>query len=165
MGAQLKSKGYLVAGIVAVCAIVVWVWATTWNAAEPVGGPRVEISRDGETVASFFVEFATTREQQIRGLMGREHLPENAGMLFIYVPEQPVGMWMRNMLIPLDFLFADARGVVLQIAENVPPCPPEGPCPTIASTKPVKYVLEVPAGSVQRHGIAVGDVMRTVVDL
>lgn len=154
-----------VAAAVLACAAAAAVWGFLWNGAGTAQRPRVEVRRDGAVLASFAVELATTREQQIQGLMGREHLAEDEGMLFIYVPEQRVGMWMKNMLIPLDFLFADARGVVVHIAENVPPCPPEGPCPTISAGVPVKYVLEVPAGTVARLGLRVGDVLRTVINM
>lgn len=125
--------------------------------------PRVEFRRDGELVASFTVELATTPEQQVRGLMEREHLPEGHGMLFIYPAAHNAMMWMKNMRISLDFLFVDGRGTVVHMVEDVPPCPSEGECPSFGAGQPVRYVLEVPAGTVARYGLQIGDVMRTVI--
>lgn len=122
--------------------------------------PRAEVVRDDTVVAVFALELAVTREQQIRGLMGREHLAPNTGMLFVFDRPGRYGMWMANMLISLDFLFIDADGKVVYVAENIPPCPPGGPCPSIMAPVPVLYVLEIPAGSIEEYGIQAGDVIR-----
>src|SRR5688572_12660495 len=65
----------------------------------------------------FTVEMAVTPEQKTQGLMFRTSLPSDAGMLFDYQLPQPVSMWMRNTLIPLDMLFIGADGRVVNVRE------------------------------------------------
>lgn len=86
------------------------------------------------------------------GLMHRQYLPENAGMLFDYRHEQSVQMWMKNTLIPLDMLFIDNDGRIVRIVENTEP----GSQALIDSGQPVRAVLELNAGSVKKYGIQVG---------
>lgn len=149
----------LILAAVVLVAIIAWP-----KAGEVPSGPTVEFRRGDDSIAKFSVELAITQEQQTRGLMYREHLPDGSGMLFIYAPARNVGMWMPNMLISLDFLFMDERGVVVRIAEDIPPCPSVDDCPTIWAGSPVKYVLEVPAGTIERYDLRLGDVMRTSID-
>jgi uncharacterized membrane protein (UPF0127 family) len=99
------------------------------------------------------VEVATTPAQQEKGMMFRDGLAPNYGMLFIYDQVQPVQMWMRNTKIPLDMLFIDANGSILNIAENAKPMDET----IIPSRYPVKAVLEIGGGEVTRLGIKVGD--------
>lgn len=122
--------------------------------------PRVDIMRAEEVVGTFHVELATTMEELVQGLMGREHLPEGTGMLFIFPQPDYYGMWMPNMLIALDFLFIDEHGRVVHVERDIQPCPEDGPCPTIAASTPIKYVLEIPAGTIARLGLRAGDSIR-----
>lgn len=101
----------------------------------------------------FQVELATTPEQRMQGLMFREALAPDAGMLFVYAGERPVGMWMKNTLIPLDMLFIDGAGRIVNIAERTVP----GSLETIPSAGPVKGVLELNGGTAARLGIMPGD--------
>jgi uncharacterized protein len=70
---------------------------------------------------SFNIEVATSDLERARGLMFRRSLPENAGMLFVYDPPQPVAMWMKNTLIPLDMVFIAPGGRVLRIEVDTEP--------------------------------------------
>jgi len=101
----------------------------------------------------FTVELALTSEQQARGLMHRESLAEDAGMLFVYPRDRMISMWMRNTLISLDMLFLDRRGRIVRIAERTTPLSEA----TISSGRPARAVLEVPAGTARRLGLATGD--------
>src|SRR5690606_26547538 len=83
---------------------------------------RLLIQRAGETVAAFTVEIADTTEAQRIGLMGRTELPRDRGMLFIWDSPFRVSMWMKNTLIPLDFIFVREDGRIAWITHNVPPC-------------------------------------------
>lgn len=109
-------------------------------------------TRDGAR-HDFTVELALTPEQQARGLMFRESLAEDAGMLFLYPSDRTITMWMRNTLISLDMLFLDRRGRILRIAERTTPLSDA----TISSGRPARAVLELPAGSARRLGIRPGD--------
>ena len=102
---------------------------------------------------AFAVEIARTPAEMERGLMFRDRLPPDHGMLFLYEGERPVSFWMKNTLIPLDLIFADSSGRILQIAERAVPLSTA----LISSEKPVRAVLEVNGGTAARLGIAVGD--------
>ncbi|MEM5793433.1 MAG: DUF192 domain-containing protein [Candidatus Aenigmatarchaeota archaeon] len=102
------------------------------------------------------VETAKTPKEHERGLMFRENLEENSGMLFIFPREERKSFWMKNTLIPLDMIFIYSNGTINEIKQNVQPCK-EDPCPTYPSKHPSKYVLEVNGGFCERKGIKVGD--------
>ncbi len=105
----------------------------------------------------FTVEVARSQRQQTQGLMFRRRLAPDAGMLFIYRRVQPVSMWMRNTLIPLDMLFIAADGRIAHIAQRTVPLSLE----TISSGGPVAAVLELNAGTVSRLAIRTGDRVET----
>ena len=104
----------------------------------------------------FTVELATTPDQMMIGLMFRQSMPADAGMLFVYPSERQVEFWMKNTYIPLDMLFIGADGHIRHIAERTVPLN-ETP---ISSIEEVKAVLEVNGGTVSRLGIKQGDVVR-----
>ena len=101
----------------------------------------------------FTVEVARTPEEQANGLMHRQSLAPDRGMLFPYQTPQPASFWMKNTLIPLDLIFADASGRIVQIAERAVPLSTA----LISSAGPVRAVLEVNGGTADRLGISVGD--------
>ncbi len=101
----------------------------------------------------FTVEMALDDAQRALGLQFRQSLAAHAGMLFDYGRPQPVSMWMKNTLVPLDMLFIGADGRVVNIAAGTIP---ESLIP-IPSTGPVRAVLEVNAGTAARLGIEPGD--------
>ncbi len=102
---------------------------------------------------SFQVELAIRREQFGRGLMFRREMAKDAGMLFVLRRPQTINMWMKNTYLPLDMLFLDSKGEIVKIAERTVPLSTE----LIPSSRPVKGVLEVNAGTAERLGLAVGD--------
>ncbi len=101
----------------------------------------------------FEAEIADTPETRTRGLMFRRSMGENEGMLFDFKFDQPISMWMRNTYIPLDMIFILADGRVNAIAENTKPLSRD----IIPSQGPVRYVLEVVAGTAKRIGLRPGD--------
>ena len=107
---------------------------------------------DGVTV-TYNIEIARTSLQMKRGLMFKDHMPENQGMLFIYKPERVATMWMKNTILSLDMLFIDKNGVIVNFAENTTPYS----LSTISSGKPVMAVLELNAGQIQLNQFAIGD--------
>src|SRR5215472_2370620 len=101
----------------------------------------------------FIVEVAATPEQMEQGLMFRRQLAEDAGMLFDYKQPTMATMWMRNTLIPLDMLFVDAQGRIVNIHERAVPESDD----VIAAAAPVRYVIELNGGTAARLGIVTGD--------
>ena len=106
--------------------------------------------------ATFQVELARTPQERQQGLMFRQELPRNQGMLFVQAPG-PAVFWMKNTHIPLDILYFDAGGRLLEIVAAAPPChTPECPLYPSASAA-VRYILEINAGEAARRGIQTGD--------
>lgn len=101
----------------------------------------------------FDIEIADEPNERSRGLMHRETLPEDHGMLFIYPRDQRASFWMKNTLIPLDMLFISSDGRILQIARETTPFSLE----PVRSRDPVRAVLEINGGLSDRLGIAAGD--------
>jgi len=101
----------------------------------------------------FSVEMATTDKEKETGLMYRRELADGKGMLFDFSPEQQISMWMKNTYISLDMIFIRADGRILRIAENTEP----ESTAIISSGGLARGVLEVPAGTAQKYGIAPGD--------
>jgi uncharacterized membrane protein (UPF0127 family) len=101
----------------------------------------------------FTVEVASTPEQQSYGLMNRQSLPPDRGMIFPYQPPQPVSFWMKDTLIPLDIIFIAPGGRISSIAENTVPLSLE----PVVSTEPAEAVLEIAGGRATELGIATGD--------
>ena len=90
----------------------------------------------------FDIYLATSREQQLRGLMHVRHLPEFTGMLFAYSSPDMRSMWMKNTYLSLDILFLREDGTISNIAANTEPLSLK----PLGSTEPVTYVLELNAG-------------------
>lgn len=109
--------------------------------------------RSGERDHRFTVEVAGSREQQQRGLMFRESLAPDEGMLFPYPVPAPQSFWMRNTVIPLDIIFIDPDGLIANIAANTTPYSLD-PIPSLG---PVIGVLEIDGGRAGELGIEVGD--------
>ena len=108
------------------------------------------------------MDLAVTPGQRARGLMGREHLGDREGMLFIYEAEGVPIFGMRGMVIPLDMVWIDAGGVVAGVTANVFPAT-EGTSPEIYSPpRPILYVLEINAGLAELVGIRAGSQAKLV---
>ncbi len=106
--------------------------------------------------ARFNVELAQTPAQRQRGLMFRQDLPGENGMLFVQEPG-PAVFWMKNTHIPLDILYFDAGGRLLEIVAAAPPCHTPA-CPLYPSASAaVRYILEIKGGEAARRGIQPGD--------
>ena len=102
------------------------------------------------------VEIADTDEARARGLMFRDSMDADRGMLFIHDQQAPLAYWMKNTRIALDILyFDDARRLVSQ-QRDVPPCSGGNRCPSYPSRAPARYVLELNAGEAQRIGLQDG---------
>ena len=112
-----------------------------------------------ETASSQFrfeVEIADDPAERAQGLMFRETLADNAGMLFLYPEPQKVEFWMKNTPLSLDIVFVRQDGTIARIAENTTPFSED----TIPSGEAIIAVLEVKGGLMRELGIAVGDRLR-----
>lgn len=105
------------------------------------------------------VEVATTEVQRSRGLMFRDSLEQEKGMLFVFEHEQIQRVWMRNTLIPLDVVFISTQGKIVSIIKGLQPCVKE-PCEVYESTEKAKYMLEINAGMIDNKGIAVDQMLK-----
>jgi len=108
---------------------------------------------DGDSINA---ELALTIEQRIKGLMFREKLNSDQGMLFVFNREDIHSFWMKNCLISLDILWIDKDKRIIHIETDVPPCYVED-CPSYGPAIPVLYVLELSSGSVERRKIKLYD--------
>ncbi|WP_449396143.1 DUF192 domain-containing protein [Devosia riboflavina] len=102
---------------------------------------------------TFNIEVVDTAESRAQGLMYRQELAPDAGMLFDFLDDREVSFWMRNTFIPLDMIFITGEGVVKNIHVNARPHDPTG----IPSDGPVQFVLEIPGGRSVELGIEAGD--------
>lgn len=101
----------------------------------------------------FRVEVARTAYELEHGLMNRRALPQGSGMLFVFPVPRAVSFWMKDTFIPLDMVFIEESGAVVQFHERAEPLTLD----LINSGTPVKYVLELPAGSIRHYHIQRGD--------
>ena len=109
--------------------------------------------RSGSRVHPFLVEVARTQAEQARGLMFRESLAPNAGMIFPFRPARPASFWMKNTLIPLDMIFIRSDGSIARIAANTVPHSLQ----PVGVSEPVAAVLEIAGGRAAELGIGAGD--------
>ena len=128
--------------------------------------PAVEIGGAapfGELTAGFAVEVADDPAERAQGLSGRDPLPDDGGMLFVYQEPVVPGFWMREMRFALDFVWIGQNCEVVDVTPNVP-APGEGTSESELTlyhpAAPILYNLEVNAGTAERHGIEVGDAVR-----
>lgn len=113
--------------------------------------PLVIVTGNGPV--SLSVELALTPQTRASGLMHRQSMAADHGMLFRFDQTRQVLMWMKNTPLPLDMFFIDDKGTIVGIAKRTTPFSEK----VISSPGPVRYVLELNAGSADRKGIRVGD--------
>ncbi len=135
-------------------------FAATSLAAMPVHAlcseDRVELRGEWGT-ARFRVEIADDRRERAQGLMNVEEMPRLSGMLFVYDRPQQVNFWMENTLIPLDMIFMDPTGLVVNVHSNAVPL---DRTPIPGGSDNILYVLELNGGVAEDLGIAPGSQMR-----
>ena len=106
------------------------------------------------------VEIADDDAERARGLMFRDAMADDHGMIFIHDAQEPQAYWMKNTRIALDILyFDDARRLVSQ-QRGVPPCSLGDACPSYPSGAPARYVLELNAGQAERLKLENGTELR-----
>ena len=103
------------------------------------------------------VEVANTLETRTQGLSNRKTLSEDTGMLFIFEQPDRYGFWMKNMNFALDIVWIDDQFKIIGIEKEVSP---ETFPQVFYPNQPIKYVLELPAGSSNMYNIDVGTVVQ-----
>ena len=119
-------------------------------------GSAIIETDDGAVLVN--VEVADRPKLQSLGLMHRESLPEDWGMVFLFFDETSTGFWMKNTLIPLSIAFFARDGEILEILD-MEPCETEA-CPTYAPGVSYRGTLEVNQGAFESWGVEVGDKIR-----
>jgi hypothetical protein len=107
----------------------------------------------------FRVEVARSESEKARGLMHRRVLGERRGMIFVYDADEHLSFWMKNTKVPLALAFLARDGEILQVEELKPLS-----LRPVTSVRAARYALELPAGSLQRLGVAPGDRVRLPAD-
>jgi len=115
---------------------------------------------DGDKELIIPIEIANRPELWSFGLMFREDIPWEYGMLFIFPNEESGGFWMKNTYIPLDIAFIDSDKTIFSI-QRMLPCSDDN-CPVYYSPKPYRYALEVKAGFFERFGFKEGSKIKVL---
>jgi uncharacterized protein len=139
-------KGLLTVVIGAILVTLLYGYVSSFSASQPVwtaefGG------------VSLTIQYALTEAQREKGLGGRETVPPDYGMLFVFPTDGYYRFWMKDTLVPLDMFWLNDQGQVVYIAHDVLP----SSYPNVFyPTAPARYVLETAAGFADSHNIATG---------
>jgi uncharacterized membrane protein (UPF0127 family) len=152
------SKSIILIGLILALALIAGCTQTTasGNESSANNSGNESLSKVCFGAKCFYAELAVTPEERSRGLMLREHLDPDKGMLFIYKDEGVHYFWMKNTLIPLDMVWINDNGEIIFISKDVQPCQ-TSQCPLISPEQKVQYVLELNGGTSDEVGLARGD--------
>lgn len=102
------------------------------------------------------IELADTPEKRTQGLSGRELIPDDYGMLFIFTEDGYHRFWMKEMLVPIDIIWTSEAGTIVYIEHSASPTTyPD----TFGPSRPARYVLETRAGYARESGWEVGTLL------
>ncbi len=142
----MNSPRLVLSLVIAVAAFVTPAWSQD-------GDESIAVIHSGDESHSFTIEIADDDAERARGLMFREELAPDAGMLFDFFDERPVAFWMQNTLIPLDMIFIKSDGTIARVHPEAVPMDRT----SIPSGEPVRFVLEIAGGRAAELGIDAGD--------
>ncbi|MCE1188097.1 MAG: DUF192 domain-containing protein [Ignavibacteria bacterium] len=111
------------------------------------------LTKDGNTVTTIEADLADTEEKRTLGLMFREKMDMNHGMLFIFPDMEIRSFWMKNTILPLDIIFINDKKEVVSIQKNAVPFSER----SLPSKGPAQYVVEVNAGFTDQFNIKEND--------
>jgi uncharacterized membrane protein (UPF0127 family) len=118
----------------------------------------VTVQRGSHVLLHLTVEIADTTATQQRGLMGVRHLAADQGEAFVFRSQTADGFWMKDTLIPLDIVFADVQGTVVDVQHMVP-CTAD-PCPVYDAARFYAIAVETASGVLTDAGVRPGDTLR-----
>lgn len=156
---EKKIAGYIVVGIFAFLAISYLYRCTVSQMCEPrmlevLTRPRADIVfPNGDTIDAEVVSTNLAREE---GLSGRNSLSKNRGLLFVFPSPGTFSFWMKDMNFPIDIIWINEKGIVVDIMENAKP---EDYPDSYANKAPALYVLEVPAFEAHSKGAFIGSTL------
>ena len=158
-----NTKYIIISVVVVVLAIFVWFSVADNSADTTQTAPKAEtelplgnvtfLKPDTGKDITILVEIAEDEYSRAKGLMYRENIPENQGMLFIFEKDDYQSFWMKNTPTALDIIFINSDLEIVTIAKDTKPYNTR----SIPSTKPAKYVVEVVSGFTDRNEIKEGD--------
>ena len=106
-------------------------------------------------------ETAVDTRDMMRGLMFRDSLAPDHGMLFVHPVSGNYGYWMYQTNIPLDMIWMDQNHRIVELVENAPPCKTAASkCPHFGGHQPARFVLELNGGSIRKFGIQKGQTIQ-----
>jgi len=129
---------------------------------EAVEFPRGMIKIDEQVLE---VQVADTQPRRVRGLMFQEQLPYDQGMIFVFDSPGVYSLWMLNMQFPLDMIWFDSQGKIVQIEQNIPPCKSAletASCTIVNPDAEALYILEVTAGFVDKFEITTNSTLKII---
>ncbi|MEA2325265.1 MAG: uncharacterized protein QOE68_224 [Thermoanaerobaculia bacterium] len=142
--------------------------ACTQRSAAPAPATTVTTTADAAATriilpdhSAVIVEVASDDPTREQGLMYRDHMAEDRGMIFLFPQAGEYPFWMKNTLIPLDMIWMDADHRIVHIAHDVQPCKAD-PCPNYPPNAKASSVLELATGVAAKHHLRDGDVLRFV---
>ncbi len=128
------------------CKTILMLLAACWlSACASTPSPWVELAGH-----RYVIEIADDDAERARGLMYRDSMQADRGMLFIHDSQKPQAYWMKNTKIALDILYFDDTRTLVSQQRDVPPCSLGDACPSYPSNAPARYVLELNAGEAAR---------------
>lgn len=137
---KLFASAVLLAAVLGVASFLYWT-------------PQQEIPAAEFGGVSLRLEYATTNAEREKGLGGRNEIPQNYGMLFVFPKDGSYGFWMKDMLVPIDIFWLNDKGQVVSITTDVA----TSTYPDVFyPTTPARYVLETAAGFARDHFIKIG---------
>ena len=147
----------IVAVMVIVSAIYIKFWWQTNETEESLPLALVKFDIGNSSYLEITCEIAQTPKERSYGLMNREELPMDRGMLFVFDNPQNLSFWMKNTLIPLDIIFIDENKIILNVEEaDVEPGVPANNLTRYHSAGPAKWVVEINQGLSASNGIKTG---------
>ena len=161
-GSIMKNKGFfqVFAGLAIMLVLLLgyYLWPLIAFNPEPRDAPSFEkgtliLKRSDGKSFSYAIEIAKTEQQEMYGLMFRHSLAADAGMIFVYPTDEYISMWMKNTYIPLDMLFVRHDGIIVTITTHAKPLD----LTPLSSGEPVRAVIELNAGDVEKNGFKTGD--------
>ena len=154
------------AGLLVVVAAAAFMWLREPASADDramllIADPSPLVAETASGPHSFTIEIADESSERERGLMFRQDMDDDHGMLFVFPETKEAGFWMKNTPMPLDLIFIGEDGRVRGILPGEPFSEA-----VISPGKPVRFVLELKAGTARKNGIAEGDRLRhPVIDM
>jgi uncharacterized membrane protein (UPF0127 family) len=133
--------------------IFLWVLSSCLFAQELSVNPTLEVVRANIGKTQISIEVARTPRELAQGLMFRDQLSDNAGMIFCLLQEERASFWMKNVKIPLSVAYMDRNGVILDILDMKP----FDESPVWSRSNRVLYALEMNQGWFQLNKVKVGD--------